>query len=118
MAQLEHPPDPFGYTLSPKSNADLTLIQPLVAHIQRLTQRVTALEKQAAFEAEIAAGGAVAAPPRGHLSHARAVGEFDAEAIERSEKVLRQIEYTVINIAALLGSLYSSRTTWGVRSIA
>jgi hypothetical protein len=48
----------------------------------------------------------------------RAVGEFDAEAIERSEKVLRQIEYTVINIAALLGSLYSSRTTWGVRSIA
>jgi hypothetical protein len=36
----------------------------------------------------------------------RALGEFDAEAIERSEKVIRQIEYTVINIAALLGSLY------------
>ena len=26
--------------------------------------------------------------------------------IERSEKVIRQIEYTVINIAALLGALY------------
>lgn len=36
----------------------------------------------------------------------RALGEFDADAIERSEKVIRQIEYTVINIAALLGSLY------------
>ena len=33
--------------------ADLTLIQPLIAHIQQLTQRVAALEKQAAFETEI-----------------------------------------------------------------
>jgi hypothetical protein len=34
--------------------ADLTLIQPLIAQIQLLTQRVGALEKQADFEAEIA----------------------------------------------------------------
>jgi hypothetical protein len=36
----------------------------------------------------------------------RAVGEFDAEALERSEKVIRQVEYTLINIGALLGSVY------------
>ncbi len=40
-------------------DADLTLIQPLVAHIQRLTQRVVALEKQAAFETEVAEEAAV-----------------------------------------------------------
>lgn len=34
--------------------ADLTLIQPLIADFQGLTQRVAALEKQAAFESEIA----------------------------------------------------------------
>jgi hypothetical protein len=36
----------------------------------------------------------------------RAIGEVDAEAIERTEKAIRQIEYTVINIGALFGSLY------------
>jgi hypothetical protein len=35
--------------------ADLTLIQPLIAHIQHLSRRVAALEKQAAFETELAA---------------------------------------------------------------
>lgn len=51
--------------------------------------------------------GRVRPPRRGVIYRMlRAVGEFDAEAIERSEKVIRQIEYTVINIAALLGSLY------------
>src|SRR5262249_28730783 len=42
--------------------ADLTLIQPLVANIQRLTQRVAALEKQAAFETEIAREAAAPKP--------------------------------------------------------
>jgi hypothetical protein len=36
----------------------------------------------------------------------RAVSEYDAEAIERSEKVIRQIEFLVLNIAALLGTVY------------
>jgi hypothetical protein len=42
--------------------ADLTLIQPLIAHIQHLTQRVVALEKQVAFETEVAEEEAATRP--------------------------------------------------------
>ena len=35
----------------------------------------------------------------------RAVGEFDGEVMERTEKVVRQAEYTVMNITALVASL-------------
>jgi hypothetical protein len=34
------------------------------------------------------------------------LGEYDAEALERTEKALRHIEYTAINLGALIGSIY------------
>jgi len=36
----------------------------------------------------------------------RAVGEYDAEVIERTEKLVRQAEYTVMNLTALIASIY------------
>ena len=36
----------------------------------------------------------------------RAVGEFDADMLESTEKVVRQIEYTVMNVTALVASIY------------
>jgi hypothetical protein len=35
-----------------------------------------------------------------------AIGEYDAEVVERTEKLVRQAEYTVMNLTALLASIY------------
>jgi hypothetical protein len=36
----------------------------------------------------------------------RAIGEYDAEVVERTEKLVRQAEYTVMNLTALVASFY------------
>jgi hypothetical protein len=36
----------------------------------------------------------------------RAIGEYDADLIERTEKLVRQAEYTVMNLTALVASFY------------
>jgi hypothetical protein len=36
----------------------------------------------------------------------RALDEFDAESLERTEKSIRHFEYTAVNLGALCASLY------------